>query len=160
MARTSPTLPPLDHESQLRADPVAAPAEISAREGGVAERASWGSAVAALGILMILAGLALTGFPFLLDYSSEAAGANSIACGAIVLFLGILRLVGMRHALVGLAALGVGAWLFAASFFVGELPREAWGQGPLGVAVFLLGLLGLARPTPDPARGAASSDLR
>jgi hypothetical protein len=116
--------------------------------------------VAALGILMILMGIALLGFPFLTDFTSGAAAANEIVCGGLVIFLGVLRLLGVRHPLVGYAAMVIGVWLFASSFFVGELAREAWTERSLGAAVFFLGLLGLDRPTPDPATGAASSDLR
>ena len=161
MARSSPTLPPVEHEPQLRDDAVpASPAEAAAHDGVEPARAGWASAIAANGLLMILAGIVLAGIPFITDFTSGAAAANAIVCGGIVIFLGVLRLVGVRHPLVGYVGMAVGAWLFASSFFVGEIAREAWTERSFGAAVFFLGLLGLARPTPDPATGAASSDLR
>ncbi|HEX6116439.1 MAG TPA: hypothetical protein VFY99_05015 [Solirubrobacterales bacterium] len=161
MAETSPTLPPLEHEPQLRgAASPDSPAEAAARDGVEPARANWEWAVTALGLLMILAGVALAGFPFLLDFTSGAAAANTIVCGGVAIFLGVLRVAGVRHPLVGYAAMLVGAWLFASSFFVGELAREAWTERFYGAGVFLLGTLGLTRLTPDPAHGAASSDLR
>lgn len=161
MADSSPTLPPTEHESQLTgAASPDSPAEAAAHGGPGPTRASWASAVAAQGILLIVFGIALAGFPFLTDFTSGAAGANMIVCGAIAIFLGALRLMGVRHPLIGYVAMAIGLWLFAASFFIGELPREEWTQRALGAAVFFLGLMGITRPTPDPDHGAASSDLR
>jgi hypothetical protein len=161
MAQSSPTLPPAEHDVQLRGDPgPAPPGEAIARDGAAPERPGWGSSAAATGLLMVLAGFALLGFPFLLDFGSGGAAANLIVCGGITVFLGVLRFAGIRHPLTGYVAMAVGAWLFASSFFIGELPREAWSARALGAAVFFLGLLGSGRLTPDPARGAASSDLR
>jgi hypothetical protein len=134
--------------------------EAAAQGDLPASRASWSSLIAALGLMMILAGIALLGFPFLLDFGSDAAAASSMVCGGITIFLGILRLTGVRHPAVGYAAMLVGIWLFASSFFLGDLAREAWSLRCLGAVVFFLGIVGLARPTPDPAHEAATSDLR
>jgi hypothetical protein len=126
MADPSPALPPVEHEPERRAAPgPEAPAEAAAHGDVPASRASWGSTIAALGVMMALAGIALLGFPFLLDFVSDGAAANLMVCGGITLFLGVLRLVGVRHPAVGVAAMIVGAWLFASSFFLGELAEEA-----------------------------------
>ena len=161
MAQPAPTLPPTDHESQLTGPATPhSPAEAAAEGGAEPARASWGSAVAANGVLLIVAGIALAGFPFLTDFTSGAAAANVIVCGGIAMFLGVLRLAGVRHPLVGYVAVAVGAWLFASSFFIADIAREAWTERSLGAIVLFLGLVGITRPTPDPATGAASSDLR
>jgi hypothetical protein len=81
-------------------------------------------------------------------------------CGGITVFLGALRIIGVRHPLVGAAGMAVGLWLFASSFFIGGLSEEAWSERCLGAVVFFLGLMGLTRPTPDPAVEAPTSDLR
>jgi hypothetical protein len=161
MAQPSPTLPPIEHEPSQRGAPgPETPAEAAAHGDVPASRGSWSSAVAALGVMMALAGIALLGFPFLLDFVSDGAAANLMVCGGITLFLGILRLVGVRHPAVGVAAMIVGIWLFASSFFLGDLAEEAWSARSLGAIVFFLGLIGLTRPTPDPAVEAPTSDLR
>lgn len=169
VAEPSPTLPPVEHEPERRAAPgpdapadvaTDAPADVATDGGLAASRAGWGSLIAALGLMMIIAGVALAGSPFLLDFGADGAAASSIVCGGITIFLGILRLAGVRHPAVGYAAMVVGLWLFASSFFLGDLAREAWGPRCLGVIVFFLGMIGLARPTPDPAHEAATSDLR
>jgi len=109
---------------------------------------------------MVIAAIALLGFPFLLDFNSGAAATNMFICGGLVAFLGVLGLIGFRHPLLGFVALAVGLWLFASSFFIADLAREAWSERTLGAVVFFLGLFAIARPTPDPSQGAASSDLR
>ena len=161
MAEPSPTLPPVEHEPDRRAAPGPDAPEEAAAHGSLPEsRARWGSTIAALGAMMVLAGILLLGFPFLLDFGSGGAAANLMVCGGITLFLGVLRFVGVRHPAVGIAAMLVGIWLFASSFFIGELAEEAWSARSLGAVVFFLGLIGLTRPTPDPAVEAPTSDLR
>jgi hypothetical protein len=161
MADPSPALPPVEHEPERRAaSGPDAPAEAAAQGALPESRASWGSTIAALGVMMILAGVLLLAFPFLLDFVADGAAASMMVCGGITLFLGVLRLVGVRHPAVGVAAMLVGLWLFASSFFVAELAEEAWSARSLGAVVFFLGLVGLTRPTPDPAVEAPTSDLR
>ena len=52
------------------------------------------------------------------------------------------------------------ASILVSALIVLSLAREAWTERSFGAIVFFLGLIGVARPTPDPATGAASSDLR
>jgi hypothetical protein len=125
--------------------PAAAAAETLAHDGRTPGRAGWRSHVAALGIATIVFGLFCAGTPFLLDFSSDAAAINVIACGFIAVFLGALRLVGVRHQAVGYAQAALGIWLLASSVFIGEIPREVWIERCLGLIFLLCGIVGLER---------------
>src|SRR5215213_1429375 len=129
MTQPGPALPPVEHEpSERGAVGPEAPVEAAAHGDVPASRGSWGAAIAALGVTMVLAGIAMLVAPFLLDFVSGGAGANLIVCGGITIFLGCLRMADRRHAAIGLAAMAVGVWLFVSSFFLGELAEEAWSE--------------------------------
>jgi tetrahydromethanopterin S-methyltransferase subunit C len=153
MAQPGPAVPPsdLDERTAASAPGPAPPADTLARDGTPAPTVGFAQHVVAVGVATILAGLFLAIAPFLLDYVSDAAAINAIACGALAIFLGVLRFAGVRHPAVGYVQVALGIWLVVASVLFGELAREAWIARSIGVMIFFLGLLGLARMERDPA---------
>ena len=105
--------------------------------------------MAALGIATIIAGLFLAGVPFLFEFISDTAAINAIVCGMIAVFLGALRLLGVRSPAVGYVQAALGIWLMASSAFIGDIPREVWAARSVGLAIFFCGIIGLERPPRD-----------
>jgi hypothetical protein len=129
--------------------PAAAAPETLAHDGRIPGRAGWRSHVAGLGIATIVFGLFLAGTPFLLDFASDAAAINVIACGLLAVFLGVLRLVGVRHRAVGYVQTALGIWLIASSAFIGEIPREVWTERCIGMIIFICGIVTVERMPRD-----------
>ena len=147
MAEPGSAVPPGDLAERTAATtPAASTADTLARDGTSPSRASWATHVTAMGIMTVVAGLFLAGAPFLLDYSSDAAAINAVICGLFAAFLGVLRVAGIRHPAVGYVQVALGIWVMASGAFVGVLAREHWIALSVGLAIFFLGLIGLARP--------------
>lgn len=114
----------------------------------------------AAGLMLLIAGIWLAVSPFVLGYEDDESAANAIACGAVVSFLALLRIGGIRGWGVAGAAMLVGLWLFGASFWLADSGVARWNDRSLGAIVFFLGFLQLARSSPDPEAEQATSDLR
>lgn len=77
---------------------------------------------------------------------------NPIGCGALVLTLGLARVLAAQRAteLSAVNAL-VGVWLFVSAFWLATSVAAIWNTWILGVIVFVLAALSAAA-TPQPRR--------
>jgi hypothetical protein len=107
--------------------------------------------------LLVLAGIWLIIAPFVLGYGSGDPYWNDIVFGAIVGVLGLLRLALPAQAWTGPVSMLIGAWIFAAAFWLDNTSTAAWNDVILGVIVFVLGAI--ASSTWRGRRPAASSGV-
>jgi hypothetical protein len=110
---------------------------------------------AILSSLALAAGLWLLGSPLVLGYSSDAATANYVACGAAIVLLALVRLAVAPAAafLSGVIAV-IGAWVFAAAFWLAEASVAAWNEAIVGGLVVILATASVLASRPASGAGA------
>jgi hypothetical protein len=100
-------------------------------------------------VLNFLVGTWLVISPWVVGYADDDPWWNPIVCGIAVGIFGLVRATmpfGTR--LLSWFDAGVGAWLFAAAFWLPNSATAAWNVGIFGVIVFVLALLAIAAGPP------------
>ena len=91
--------------------------------------------------LNALAGVWLVVAPFVLDYGAGEPRWNDVVFGAIVTVLALARVAAYRASELSWLSAFVGAWLFAAAFWLDAGSTAARNDIVLGLCVFVLGLV-------------------
>jgi len=103
----------------------------------------WRGHVVVAGLLSLLAGVWLIVSPFALDYVAGDSRLNPIICGAVIVFLALIRMALWRAEWLSLINVAIGIWLFGSGFWLAESPSATWNAWFMGIAVIVLALLSI-----------------
>ena len=111
-------------------------------------RADWRSGYLGAQGLIALLGLWLIASPFVLNYRSDDATWNPIACGVLMIIASAAGLTGvLSRAAAAVAVLGVAAWLFAGAFWLADSAIASWSEAAAGALAAFLAIAGAAALT-------------
>lgn len=98
----------------------------------------WQGEIAGMTGIVFSAGLWLLFAPFVLGYTGEPAAGHDVALGAAIVVVSFARLVLVpRGAWLSWASVGLGAWVFAAAFWLADSSLTTWNEAIVGALVLL-----------------------